>query len=193
MPRFLLSGLVLLACPLASVAGQIPNLQPGQRVRVTAPSYDLRRTPATFHAIRADTLHFSVTRGRSERSSGLEDSLVLAVPVDLVLLLEEPAGRRRNWDKGARTGAIVGGGLGLLVGVGIATCDDPWFCSQTGGQSVTAVLGGTAVGGFAGSLFGAAIGALSSRDVWRDVPLGRVRVAVYPTPNGVGLGLSIRF
>ncbi len=83
MRRFLLSGLVLLTCPLASVAGQVPRLEPGQRVRVTAPSYDLRRTPATFHAIRADTLHFSVARGRSERSSGLEDSLVVAVPVDL--------------------------------------------------------------------------------------------------------------
>jgi hypothetical protein len=193
MRRVLLCCLTMLFCPFALALGQIPSLQPGQRVRVTAASYDFDRTLVTYLRTGSDTLYVDVLRRRLVRGRAVRDSLSVALPLATVSRLEVPVGRRRNWDKGARTGAIVGGGLGLLVGIGIATCDDPWFCSQTSGQSVTAVVSGTAVGGLVGSLFGAAVGALSSREAWREVPLGRARVAVHPTPNGVGLGVAFRF
>ncbi len=192
MRRVLLSCLVVPLFPFASVLGQVPSLHPGQRVRVTAPTYDLRRTPATVSAIRSDTLHLEFARRRLDHGRAAVDSLA-AVPLAMVSKLEVIAGRRSNWDKGARTGALVGGGVGLLLGIAYAACDDSWVCPQSSGERVASVVGGTVVVGLAGGLLGTMIGAMSSREAWREVPLGRARVAVQPTPSGLGLSVAFRF
>ncbi|MDH3290979.1 MAG: hypothetical protein OEO20_07595 [Gemmatimonadota bacterium] len=193
MRRVLFPCVVMLACPLGSALGQVANLQPGERVRVTAPAYDLRRTPATFRAMRSGSLHLDFTRKRLDHGGVVVDSPAVAVPLAMVSRLEAPAGRRSNWDKGARAGALVGGGVGLLLGVAYAACDDSWVCPQSGGEKIGAVVVGAVAVGFAGGLVGTMIGALSSRDAWRDVPLGRARVAVHPTPDGFALGVAFRF
>jgi hypothetical protein len=193
MRRVSLSCIMILLWPPAAALSQGVNLEPGQQVRVTAPTYDLHRTPATFRAMRSDTLRLDFTRKRLDHGSVVVDSLAVAVPLAMVSKLEVPAGRRSNWDKGARTGALVGGGVGLLLGVAYAACDDSWVCPQSGGEKVGAVVVGAVAVGLAGGLVGTMIGALSSRDAWHDVPLGRARVAVHPTPDGLALGAAFRF
>ena len=175
-----------------AITQQLP-VQPGQQVRVTAHTHDLRRTPVTFFAVRSDSLHVQYVRKRLDHARVITDSLHLAMPLSAVTKLEVPAGRRSNWDKGARTGAITGGVLGFIIGGLFAACDDPWGCPTTGGDKVGTVVLGSVIFGFAGGLVGAMIGEMSHRDTWREVPLDRFRVSVVPQRDGFGIGARIAF
>lgn len=150
------------------------DLVPGSRIRVTtrAPS----RMTGTLIDIGGDSLRLVV---------GKRDTV--GVPLSAVTRLEESRGRRANYTKGA----LIGGGMGLALGLGVgaladglrnlgcesATCDNP---SHLGGA--------LAIGGLAGAGVGAGVGALLAgvfqKERWQPV----VR------PGGaLGVGVRLRF
>jgi hypothetical protein len=141
-------------------------------------------------------MHVRYVKKRLDHGSVVTDSLSAAVPLAAVTKLEVPAGRRSNWDKGARSGAIVGGLVGLGFGaLLVADCGDDrgLLCPGDGGEQAKAIVVSAAVLGMAGGVLGTVIGAMSSREVWQEVPVGRPRVAVFPTPTGLAVGAAIRF
>lgn len=193
MRRMLLISLATLLAPLASASGQTVDLEHGQIIRVTAHPYDLRRTPVTLVELGPDSLRVQYLRSRLDHSRVITDSLDLAVPLTAVTKIEVPNGRRSNWDRGARTGAIAGGAVGLLLGGVYAACNDSMVCPETGAQKAGAIVASTVMVGLAGGVVGAIIGAMSSREAWKEVPTGRPRISVIPQRNGMTVTLSMRF
>jgi len=194
MRHFLLICAVAgLALPAAAVAQNV-GLAPGQAIRVTAHPYGLRRTPVTLEALGADTLHVQYVRKRLDHGTVVTDSLRQPLPLDAVSKIEIPAGRRSNWDRGARTGAIVGGGVGLLLGAALLTCSDSdSLCPDSPGQAVGGVVAVTATGGLIGGIVGALIGAMSSRERWNEVPVKRIPVTIAPRGGRLAVVASIPF
>ena len=193
MHRVIMLLAAVSACLTDGALGQAaPALDPGARVRITAHPFGLRRAPVTLSAATDDTLYISVVSKRLEHGSVVTDSRQHAVPVESISRLEVPAGRRSNWDKGAKTGALIGGAAGLLAGAAFAACDD-WGCPDGPGQKIGAAVGGTMAGALMGGIVGALIGAMSTRDAWADVSADRVRIAIRPRMLGMGVVASVPF
>jgi hypothetical protein len=190
---------ILLICafagltPPAVATGQALDLEPGQPIRVTAHAFGLKRTPVTLAMLGADTLHVQYTRKRLDHGSVVTDSVRQPLPLDAVSKVEIPAGRRSNWDKGARTGAIVGGAVGLLLGAGFAVCNDSFGCPDSPAQAVGAVVATTATVGLVGGIVGALIGATSSRERWQEVQTRRTPIAIAPRGGGIAIAASVAF
>jgi len=191
--RTLFTFMTTFLVPLVSVLGQDTILEPGQIIRVTASQYDLRRTRVRLVGFRSESLQVQYVRKRLDHARVRTDSLQLAVPLSAVSKLETPAGRRSNWDKGAKTGAILGGVAGLALGVAFASCDDDWLCPTGFGQKAGTVASSTAIGGLAGGIVGAVIGAMSSREAWQEVPVGPARIGILPQASGFVVTASMRF
>ncbi len=152
-----------------------PDLLPGARIRVTT-SAPARRVTGTLIDVGGDSLRLAV---------GKRDTV--GVPLSAVTRLEESRGRRANYTKGA----LIGGGVGLALGLGLGAlvdaarnlgCESP-SCDQPGN------LGGSlAIGGLAGAGVGAGVGALMAgafrKERWQ--PVAR-------PGRSVGLGLRLRF
>jgi hypothetical protein len=90
-----------------------------------------------------------------------------------------------------RTGAIVGGVLGTLVGVGfVAACSikifsEPDHCPEA-----------IPIGALAGAALGAGIGAIvwgGPGGGWIEVPIDRAQLGVAATPAGVAVGARVAF
>ncbi len=173
------AALVLALCFFPAVGQLIPlagleaQLQPGQRVRITAPQLGISKHSGTLVAVDGDTLTVGT----------LQVALMDVTRLDVYM------GRKGQ----SGTGAVVGG---LVVGVPFAfllaaACEDDIsdYCNAAGGAAV-----GLLVGGVAGALVGAIVGALINTDRWEEVPLDQLRVSVVPQRDGrFGLGLSVRF
>ena len=159
-----------LLIPLASLKAQ---LQPGQRVRITAPHLGISKHSGTLLAVDGDTLTVDT----------LQVALMNVTRLDVYM------GRKGH----ATTGALVGI---LVVGVPLAILAGA-FCADAGDANCTAAGGAAAgffVGGAAGSLVGTLVGLLIRSDRWEEVPLDALRVSVAPQRDGrFGLGLSVRF
>ena len=158
---------------LIPFAGLEAQLQPGQRVRITAAQLGISKYSGTLVAVHGDTLTVDT----------------LQVALTNLTRLDVYMGRKGH----AGTGAVVGS---LVVGVPLAIlaavfCDIPSDanCTASGGAAV-----GLFVGGAAGALVGAGVGLLIRSDRWDEVPLDALRVSVAPQRNArFGLGLSVRF
>ena len=174
------AALVLALCFFPAVGLLIPlagleaQLQPGQRVHITAPQLGISKHSGTLVAVDGDTLTVGT----------LQVALMDVTRLDVYM------GRKGQ----SGTGAVVGG---LVVGVPFAfllaaECKDGILsddCNAAGGAAV-----GLLVGGVAGALVGAIVGALINTDRWEEVPLDQLRVSVVPQRDGrFGLGLSVRF
>ena len=171
-------GLVVLAlAPFANLAAQeqpLP-LEPGARVRVTAPDLGIEKQQATFQALRGDTLAVTADSG-------------MALSLSSVTRLDVYRGRESwGWWKGSLVGFFGGAGLGLLVGVGVD-------CYETLdlGEEVCAGLG-AAIGAGVGLLVGTAAGVLIKTDRWEEIPLDQIRVSLLPRRDGFHLGISVAF
>jgi hypothetical protein len=177
-----LSSFALLAA--VPLEGQAGGIEPGSRVRITAPVLELSKEVGSVLAIRGDTLlleHQTSTLqpGHGRRAWSTDTT---AVPVATVTRLEVSAGRRTNIDKGVRKGLLIGGAVGLALGVAMAADDEgnDFVCDGAG-----CVASGVAGGAVWGLLIGLAIGAFSSRDDWRPVlAQPSAPVALIPTPDG---------
>ncbi|HKQ56804.1 MAG TPA: hypothetical protein VJY35_02955 [Candidatus Eisenbacteria bacterium] len=150
-----LAALAAFCLAAPALAVDFDDLRRGTRVRL--------RTGAT------DSVGVVGTVDRLETASGERLSQgVLHVNVDgserafPLLALESLEISRRRTGRGALVGALVGGGLGVLLGAG----SDPGLISQ-GGQIV--------IGGLFLGLAGIPVGALmgSQMRTWESVPLER--------------------
>ena len=161
----------ILFAPLSGALAQAQPVQPGQRVRVTAPAaWGVARQVGSFVGMRGDTL---VVTGDS----------TLACPLDWVDRLDVHRGRK-SW-------TLVGAGIGLVLGAGggIAFATRDWdFCGPCTGVIPVAI-------GVGGILLGAGIGAVIKTDRWEAVPLDQLRAQPLVDRRGrrVGLGMSIAF
>jgi hypothetical protein len=153
------------------VAAQTPRLELGTRVRVYAPELGIERQSATFEALRGDTLVV------------VADSAMYC-PLASVVRLDLYRGRGGHpW-----TGAALGFVAGAIAGgaAAIISCENT-LCSV--GPDV--VLGGAGIGGLAGGLLGAGVGALIKTDRWEEVPLDQLRVSVAPRRDGLALTVTV--
>jgi hypothetical protein len=166
-------GFILL--PLGTAAAQQVPLQPGQRVRVTVPSFNVKKLEATVLQVRADTLY----------------TAALVCPLADIERLEVVRGRKSfGMLKGAAIGAMVGIPVGAMLG-GSMGCSFPLEkneCSE-GEEALKAALRS----GLVGALIGGLIGALLKRDDWREVPLDRVGVDVVARNDSFGIAARIAF
>ena len=158
-----------LLIPLASLEAQ---LQPGQRVRITAPHLGISKHSGTLVAVDGDTLTLDT----------LQVALMNVTRLDVYM------GRKGHADTGTLVGALVVG-VPLAILLAVACEDVSGFCNVAGG-----VAAGLLVGGAVGALVGATVGALIKTDRWEEVPLDALRVSVAPQRDGrFGLGASVRF
>jgi hypothetical protein len=172
------SGILPVILALASVgdaAAQQPSLAPGQRVRVTIPALGLERHADTFVALRNDSI--------------VLDSVTCAL--SNLTRLDRYRGRGRKTWKGALIGAGSGVALGALIGLARGGTLDMGAWGKIRGVGVMAVF--AAAFGETGAVVGLIVGSTLKGDRWQRVPLGRVRVSVAPTRNGIGVGASIGF
>jgi hypothetical protein len=184
-----LAFLVLLALmPLTRSTGQepTPTLEPGRRVRVTAPAADMNEVEATVVGLQHDTLalaheaFYVDAHGRRSR-----DTLVAMLPVAAITNIAVHAGTRSH----KTTGILIGGASGLLIG---ALSTATYYSSDEDGYGGY-VLGGAAVTGAIGAGLGWLIGSLVRSDRWEEIPLDRVQVGLVAARDGVGMGVRVRF
>ena len=145
-----------LALSAASVGGAQWAPEPGHRVRVEL--RDGLSLTGRVHALTADSVWLRVEGAMS----------LAAVPRDSLVAFRSSLGRSHGAGarRGARIGALVGGGLGLLVfGAGVAAdatghCGDCFFPASL----ITGVYGAGLL--VVGTTSGLAVGALVGRERW---------------------------
>jgi hypothetical protein len=170
---------VLVLAPLTDAMAQDQPLQPGQRVRVTAPGLGINRQVATFDGLAGDAL--VVTADSTMRW-----------PLANVTRLDVHRGRgvsATRWVAMSVGGLALGAGIGWGIGKAIDESCEGTFCLDL------AQGWGLGVGAAIGFVAGFTAGALIKTDRWEEVPLDRLRVSVGPQRGGRGfaLGVAVRF
>lgn len=177
-PAFLVS--ILLAIPKAAECTQANQLAPGARIRFDARGVGDHLT-GTLIELQPDTLMVSV--------DGDAFGLNLIVPVDSLKRLQQ---------RGERTLAGEGLGLGVLAGTLVALVADPNALDEDGNCTTLECISyqvssdvGTriAVLALTGAVLGAIAGSRTKVDTWLTVPLERLQVG--PTSDG-GLAFGVR-
>ncbi len=162
----LILSLLLSAADVVAQEGTVLN--PGKRVRVSAPELDLRKQVATIVSVDADTLTVEINGWVAP----------VAIPTASVTRLEV---RRR------RSGSRVwkGAGLGFLAGAVVGGVSG-YLLAHEGSTNSNGDYGplGAVAGGVLGGGVGALIGALVAvGDRWESVPLP-IRVGTAPRRDG---------
>lgn len=153
-----------------------PPIEPGARVRVTAPECGLDQQAGTLQPSRGDTLVLGY---------GFDSFPCLR---SNVTRLEVSQGRRSATLQGLGYGALVGAGVGAAIAVALCYPDR---CS---GVPTGELVGGMSVLGLGGGLvIGAVIGSRIQSDRWEETPLDRLRVSFAPQRDMVSFGLRIAF
>ncbi len=181
---------LLLSCLLLSPCLQLPHLlygqegraplQPGDRIRVYAPSEYQDRVVGSIWSMERDAILVKN-----------ETNITWCIAYPTITRLEVSRGRRSG-ASGALRGLLIGGGAGTLVGLVavLSTCNkddaDPLECGYA--------WDGFAIVASIGALLGTTLGALSPGERWEGVPLERLRLQPLATPDGrFGLAASVRF
>ncbi|HEU5170870.1 MAG TPA: hypothetical protein VFU46_10040 [Gemmatimonadales bacterium] len=102
--------------------------------------------------------------------------------------LETYVGRRSSLGRGAARGAMIGGGVGLLIGI-LASTEEPTFVCEGGG----CIAAGTAAGALWGVVIGGVIGAATKHDQWERLNAAPMQPEVRPIAHGTSVGLTVRF
>lgn len=140
---------LLVGAPVNLLAQQEPPVAPGDRVRVTAPTFTLL---ATVLASKPDTLVVGVGSPR--------------VPLALPLASADKLEVRRTRSK-SLTHILILGGVGFLLTAGVAELMTP---NETTEYEQWLAVAGAGLGAFVGSLL--------KVKRWEEVPLDRLRVDV---------------
>ncbi len=170
---------VMLAVSGLSLAAQdVPLPRPGDRVRVTAPDQRVQQVEGRLLRLRPDTLAVQPATEGSPR---------LVIPLSSLTSLQ--VRRHRFWPagEGARYGALVGGGLGVVFAA--------WACRAKDCEvyTVPVYLAFGFWGGATGLLVGAVIGAIGGR-AWEEVALDQLRVRFRPQRDRrFALAFSVAF
>jgi hypothetical protein len=165
----------LLPFALPSANAQLSELQPGARVRVTAPGIVANRYVGTVLSRSGDTLHL-----------GGPNAAPVSVPLNRITSVEVSRGKSRL--HGAGRGILWGAPIGLVIGLASANSLEDctaFGCSDASSGERGAYVLASALGG---ALWGAGIGALVGRERWEQFDLtphgafdyrdGRTRVGV---------------
>ena len=165
---------------LAPVAqAQSNELQPGARIRVSAPGIVAGRYVGTILSKNGDTLQL-----------GGPNTAPVNVPVSRITSLEISRGKSRL--HGAGRGVLWGTPIGLLIGAASANslndCTD-FGCSDASSDEQGAYILGSTLGG---ALWGAGIGALVGRERWEHFDVG-ARSAFDYRDGRSRFGIAVKF
>jgi hypothetical protein len=165
--------------PLASLRAQFAEVQPGARVRLSAPSALGQTLTGTVLA----RPHDSVTVAR-------QGTLPVTIALADLRSLEISEGKSRS--AGAKRGAIIGGSilgvLGIVAAAAAESCkpDVVFDCYEFSWSAVPLTIA-------SGALYGAGIGALIGREKWQTLRVP-ASVSVRRMSGGrVGVGASMQF
>ena len=176
---------LLLAGALAAPAGAQVTLQPGAKVRITAPSTGVDRFQGTIIST-GDTI--DVARGDAR----------VRVPAAAVTRLELSRGKSRL--AGAGHGALWGAGSGLVFGAltsGLRDNPDV-VCEDGSGCEAYSTGEWLALNATGGALWGVLIGAIVGKERWDAVPVpGTTRTSMTVQPwiapeRRVGVMVTLR-
>ena len=154
---------------------QVSEIQPGARVRITAPGIVAGRYAATVLSRTADTVRVSAP-GKSP----------FDIPVSRITSLEVSRGDSRAL--GAGRGVLWGGGIGLALGFVLAAAEENGSANYGGLSARENVVYATLSGVF----YGAVIGAIVGRERWETFEMP-VRTSVRVRPGEVGAALGFTF
>ena len=158
----------------ATAQEQRPAVEPGARVRVTAPSASPGRLEGTVVTLTGEDIVVD-QRGGDQ----------VTIPLQSVTLLEVSRGRKSK--------LLLGLGLGFVGGAGAGAAIIPERCGLDFPEAGCRAVGAT-VGAVGGALFGAIVGALIKTERWEEVPLDQLRVSFAPQRDGrFGVGVSVSF
>jgi len=184
MRSILSLAVVPLLIPLQyTAAQQVPPIETGSRIRVTAPALGIDKLVGT--SVEADATRIRVQA--DDQASPMTISLA-----DMTRL-EVSQGRKSNALKGLGVGALIGAPIGAVLGY-LASPEQSSGEAVCTGSTVSCVAVGAAAVGVTGALVGLGIGALAKSERWEEVPLDRLRVNIVPLRDGrFALGLSVVF
>jgi hypothetical protein len=165
MRRTLLLAVSCFAIAVPARAQDGPALAAGARVRITVPSRNVTKQVGTLQAVLADTLVIDLLGARLGE--------LLRVPLDSVTRLDVSDGRHRQTGRGAGIGFLAGAAVGAILGPLTMECPD-YGCDTS--PAVAAVVGGLALGGL-GALVGLGIGAATTSETWKEVPVSALRAS----------------
>jgi hypothetical protein len=167
--------LLLLICA-AQARAQFTNILPGSRVRIDSRSFP-QRLEGTVMAHSGDSVVVA--------TSGVVRT---AVPGPSIYRVQASQGKSHMAGaiKGAKIGAIVSGGMGLLLGLAFADATDDATTSDV--IAVAAVYAGS------GALWGGAIGGVVGAEKWSTVYSQPYRLSAGVTRSGApAVGISLAF
>jgi hypothetical protein len=171
----------LFVIPSVLSAQQQPPIEPGARVRVTAPDCGLEQQAGTLEPSRGDSLVLGTMK----------------CPLSSVTRLDMSRGQRRNTVKGVELGLFVGSVTGGVVGAltyDTESCNWQAICASTVGGGTQRTLIGVGIGAGIGVAAGAIVGALIKIERWEEVPLDPLRVSFAPQREGqIAFRLSVSF
>ena len=175
---FVSTALVVLAlAPVATLVAQEPGppLEPGARVRVTAPDLGIEKQQATFQALRGDTLVV------------MADS-TMYYALGSITRFDVYRGRKSHWKTGLAIGAVLGAIVGGAAGYAYEAINDEYTPEYAAPVAFGALAGAAVVGAL-----GAGVGAIMRTDRWEEVPLDQLRVSFVPRRDGFALGFAVAF
>ncbi len=178
----LLVAALAVAVPSNLYSQDEPQVIPGDRVRVLAPSVSPDRLVGTMLAMDPDSCVLDV-EGRYKP---------VAVPLASLTSLQVSRGKRSLAGPGAVVGMLTGGIAG--VSLALSACKVEGACRSNGEDKTVVVALVLGVGGAAlGAGVGALLGAFKKVDRWEEVPLDAIRVGPAPNaPGGVAISVSLR-
>jgi hypothetical protein len=186
---------VLLLLAPSTGAEETRPLEPGERIRLKAPSIAKAEIHGRVVGIDGSTLVLDAEARPStwERifdvPIGSKPPGRLYVPLRSVTSLEVARGKKSNWLAAFGAGAAVAGLAVLLAGFSYGTaaaCGIDESCPEE--SSVVALAAGVGVATALG------VGLFAKTDRWVDVTPARARLTIAPvTGRGVAVALSVRF
>lgn len=176
--------------PLLAFLGSRPALLPAQETRPVVVGTPIRVTLAKpdprFRGIfadqRGDSILVQVSHGG--------DTATRAVSLARVRRLEALAGRHRPVGRSMLRGALIGGGIGLVFGLGAPLCEGGLECLFQPTGRGQAIAWGVAGGGAYGAMVGAVAG-LIRRDRWVTGALEGWSPVVRLSARGAALGVQL--
>ena len=187
----------LLATVSSPLGGQVaPSIEPGSRVRITAPSSAMRGAVGTVQEATEEAL---VVQFAHRRVVGQALCSICTVDRSEIAVIDVSIRRERRLLKSFGIGLLVGAPIGTVIG--LAHGAGPYYRGQamygrTGTVQESAASYGTVLGLIGGAV-GLIAGVLIRHDVWAPALPTDVEPTLLPlvSSGGAGLhvGLAIRF
>ena len=161
------------------VAQARPSIEPGSRVRITAPSLGLNEAIGTVQGATREELVVQLEYPR--RVATVDRSDITGMDVSV--------GQERKVLKGLGVGMLIGAGSGVVIGLASGD-DEGTFLAFTAEEK--ALMAGLVLG-LAGGAVGLIVGAIDTHDVWSPTLPENLDLAVLPLMHEGGAGVHVSF